>query len=101
MDAARQLAEKATEADLWDNCGGHLGCYCCKADSGADHESDCPVPAFPRIVAALEAAERVSEIVPGSRLMPTHERTGRTGVTEAQDAIQALVVAMQGEEVKA
>jgi hypothetical protein len=67
LDAARRLAGHSPVADF--DVG--YGCHVCEGpadipigdtDWRVDHKPDCPWLALPRIIAALEAAERVAEI---------------------------------------
>lgn len=59
LEAARRLA--ATDPFV-DN--ERAGTFCVFCDAPKYHASDCPWLAMPKIVAALEAAERMSRLVP-------------------------------------
>lgn len=64
LDAARRLLE-ANESGLLpsDADGNCWYCYWHLLHDGSGHDSDCPWPALPQIVAALEAAERLESPV--------------------------------------
>lgn len=60
LDATRRLL---VEMPVRGGSGGRCY-YCLGDDGGAFHQSDCPWLALPRIVQALEAAQRVVEVDP-------------------------------------
>jgi hypothetical protein len=91
LDAARQIrAIEPLELDTCVYCGG-----------GRPHAPDCPWLALPQIVAALEAAERVSSAWQadsdgrGDEVMPPHRRLAR--LIPLFRSAAALSAALKGE----
>jgi len=108
MDDARRLAKNGFTP--WeDSC--HLTCDLCGADfaeDGARHAPGCPWLSMPKIVAVLEAAERMVAAwqadtghgpIPGSMggFYENFEQ-GRAYHRERHEAEEALVAALKGEE---
>ena len=64
LDDARRLAAIDPFVNVWAHSSGEYECFACEAPwsgEGKQHKPDCPWLALPRIIAALEAAESVSE----------------------------------------
>lgn len=111
-----EAAKKLAGIETWYGLGGDGYCIACDeyiGTSNGSHAPDCPTLAMPRIVAALEAAERVTDHAdPFSE--PTHYEDNPTErstyVFCARDTRdghavdcpwQALVAALRGEGVPA
>lgn len=102
MEAAKRLADDDPIALVGDDGSQVWQCGYCFSEVpyGPDvnplpfpHKPDCPILAMPRIVAALEAAEQVTD----GGMQWTEDDNGDYRVPA--DDLRALVAAMRGEKV--